>query len=214
MHSACNAFGIDNPQVESWELIETTTNVDLVMCGVGKSNAAGAVAKVLDPARHKGVLSIGIAGALPGSGCELGDVICARSSVFADEGIQTPTGFQSCTQMGFSPFENGLDERVHDQSVIDLLRPFCDHIGPIACVSTCSGTDEHASEIARRTQAIAEAMEGASVALGTHRVDPSILTGELRVISNTTGNRELQQWNLQLAIQRLQSVLGRIASAL
>ena len=214
MHAMCKAFGVEYAAHRAWEVIKTGTRFELMMSGVGKSNAAGAVARVLDPARHQVVMSIGIAGALPDSGCELGDVIGASASIFADEGIQTPTGFESCAQMGFAPFENETDAQTHDQCVIKVLTPYCDHIGPIACVSMCSGTDERASAVASHTGALAEAMEGAAVSLSAHRVDPTILTGELRVISNTTGSREDQRWDLQGSLDRLQSVLGRIASEL
>eukprot|EP01026_Neomeris_dumetosa_P063024 TRINITY_DN59777_c1_g1_i1.p5 TRINITY_DN59777_c1_g1~~TRINITY_DN59777_c1_g1_i1.p5 ORF type:complete len:100 (-),score=23.74 TRINITY_DN59777_c1_g1_i1:16-315(-) len=47
-----------------WVRCETGVGCDLVVTGVGKASAGGAVAAVLDPARHLGVLNVGIAGAL------------------------------------------------------------------------------------------------------------------------------------------------------
>ncbi len=197
-----------------WQCACVSPRVDLVFTGVGKANAAGAVARVLDPDRHRGVLSAGIAGAMPGSGCGLGDVVCASVSVFADEGVQMPDGFQSCAQMGFSPFDACSDAITHDSRVIDWLDPFCDYLGPIACVSACSGTDRLADEVVSRTGAIAEAMEGAGVSLAAHRIDRSVLTGEVRVISNTVGDRDRQQWDLDGALAKLGSVLGRLGNGL
>jgi len=188
--------------------------MDLVFTGVGKANAAGAVARVLDPDRPLGVLSVGIGGALPGSPCKLGDVVCASSSIFADDGVQTPGGFESCAQMGFSLFDDGSDSITHDPRSVDWLTGYCDHVGPIACVSMCSGTDQQASQITSRTGAIAEAMEGAGVSLACVRIDPSLLTAELRVISNTTGDRASQRWDLDGALGKLTDVLGRIADDL
>lgn len=206
------AYAGDEPML--WQCVSMSDGIDLVWTGVGKANASGAVARVLDPNRHLGVLSVGIAGALPGSRCKLGDVVCASSSIFGDEGIQTPGGFESCAQMGFSPFDNRSDSITHDPEVIEWLSSHCDHVGPVACVSICSGTDPAAAEIAMRTSAIAEAMEGASASLACYRVDGSLRTGELRVISNTTGDRERQLWDLDGALHKLTEVLGRIADGL
>ncbi len=186
--------------------------MNLVYTGVGKANAAGAVARVLDPDRHRGVLSVGIAGAMPGSDCQLGDVVCACSSIFADEGIETPDGFESCAQMGFSAFENDSDAITHDPRVLDWLVPYSDHVGPIACVSVCSGTDRLAEVLVSRTGAIAETMEGAAVSLAAHRVDRSLLSGELRVISNTVGDRANQCWDLDGALGKLGEVFGRMGN--
>ncbi len=197
-----------------WQCACVSPTIDLLSTGVGKANAAGAVGRVLDPDRHRGVLSVGIAGALPGSGCQLGDVVCASASVFADEGVQTPDGFESCAQMGFSPFDGDSDSIEHDPYVLDLLNACSDHIGPIACVSVCSGTDRLAGEVAGRTRAIAEAMEGAAAALAAHRVDRSLLTGEVRVISNTAGDRGAQRWDLDGALEKLSEVLGRFGDVL
>jgi len=74
-------------------------------------------------------------------------------------------------------------------------------IGHIATVATCSGTDLQAQQVARRTRAIAEAMEGAAVVHAARRLGvPAI---EIRTISNTTGDREQQQWNLEGALAAL-----------
>ena len=74
--------------------------------------------------------------------------------------------------------------------------------GPIATVATCSGTGTAAEEVVARTGAIAEAMEGAAVVHAARRQRvPAI---ELRVVSNTTGDRDRQRWDLTGAL----SVLG------
>ena len=216
--AVARALGGDET-IAMWKLVHTPmmgeVGLDLVWTGVGKSNAAGAVARVLDVNRHVGVLSAGIAGALPlgssGPSCSILDVICASESVFADEGVQTPDGFESCAQMGFAPFDNGTDSVVHSSEATAWLMKFSDVQGKVATVSVCSGTDSGARAVVDRTGAIAEAMEGAAVGLAARRIDPSILTGELRVISNTTGDRGAQRWDLDGAMEMLGKTIGRIA---
>ena len=91
----------------------------------------------------------------------------------------------------------------------------CKHIGtigPIATVATCSGTDEFANQVTERTGAIAEAMEGAAVMHVANLMNTPAI--EIRVISNTTGNRDEQEWNLQLALQKVSEVTEQVIQAL
>lgn len=193
------------PRAE-WSATEIAPRVELVITGVGKSNAAGAAGKFLDPERHCGVLSLGVAGALPGSGLEPGDVVAASACVFADEGVETPDGFQDCAAMGF-PLGRFPGSAVPvDPEWMRFLAPRCRVLAPIATVSTCSGTDSLASRVRARTGAVAEAMEGAAVAQVAHRL--GLKAGEVRAVSNTTGDRPRQRWDIARALTALKSVIG------
>lgn len=192
------APGVPTPPV--WCVADLSARVDLVVTGVGKANAAGAVARVLDPGRHELVLNLGIAGSLPGSALALGASVLAEASVFADEGVLTPGGFTDLEAMGFpiGP-EIGTSVPVSPGAAGALAR-ICHEVGLIATVSTCSGTDAHARAVVERTGALAEAMEGAAVGLAVTRVSAltrrEVAFAELRVISNTTGDRERQEWDI------------------
>lgn len=208
--SVLAAFGQDPAWAsKQWERLELSGSVDLVVSGVGKANAAGAAARSLDPARHVGVISTGVCGALPGSELGIGDVVLADSSLYSDEGIETPDGFMDCAAMGFplGPFEGS---GVRHGRWIDAFGVAADRRGTIATVSTCSGTDTAALRVVARTDAIAEAMEGAAVAQAGVRL--GVQTAEVRVVSNTTGDRALQEWDLPKALDRLQGVI-RLLSA-
>lgn len=206
--------GEHRPTPEPWELVALENGLDVLCSGVGKSNAAGATGRFFDPRVHKGVLSVGIAGALPGSGLRLGESLIATQSVFSDEGIGAETGFISMSEAGFGAFPDGSMGRAHDGALLRLLAPLCDRSGVIATVSWCSGSDACAAGVVQRTGALAEAMEGASVALAASRVGASVPTAEVRVISNTTGDRAKQRWALDESLVQLGAVLGRICEAL
>lgn len=184
---------------------------EIVLSGIGKSNAAAATAKVLEPPRHRAVLSVGIAGSL--EPMDLGQVVIASSSVFADEGLQSPDGFKDCASMGFPlgafsgsavPVNEGMMREL--ETVLSTLFP---RTGLIATVSTCSGTDSLAAQVRNRTGALAEAMEGASVGLVAHRL--GVPFGEVRIISNTTGDRGSQRWDINVALSKLSEVIGLLA---
>lgn len=187
-----------------WTPIGVTDRVDLVLGGVSKANAGAATALALDPARHRLVMSIGIAGSLPrddSPALGVGDLIVGDASVFADEGIATPSGYRDLAQMGFAPMPGGGVSAPSDPALVRALAPMAERVGTIATVSTCSGHDSLAREIAQRTGASAEAMEGAAVGLVAMRMGVPFV--EVRAISNHTGDREGQGWDIPSALARL-----------
>lgn len=209
VESAIRGLGLDPPpHLREWQAIAVSEGLEVVRTGVGKANAAGAVARVLDPFRHAAVVSIGVGGSLPGSPADLGEVVLGASAVFADEGVATEEGFVDCPTLGFplGAFEGSAAPL--DPVLREWLRPLAHHEGPIATVSTCSGKDDLARSVAQRTGAVAEAMEGAAVAAVASRL--GVPAAELRVISNTTGRRQVQRWDLEGALTVLAEVIGRL----
>ena len=182
--------------------------VRVVVAGIGRTNAAAATAEALAEARAAGapfaaVISTGIAGALPGSNLALGTVIVADACIYAEEGIALPDGQGDMRVLGF-PLGDFEGNRVPvDGALLVAFRalgPACE----IATVATCSGTDAAALSVRTRTGAMAEAMEGAAVVHAARRVGvPAI---EIRSISNTTGDRAMQRWDIAAAFAALQGV--------
>jgi len=194
---------------EEWKPIEINERFDVVVSGVGKSAAAGATARFLDAGRHEAVISLGVAGALPGSGLSVGGVVVADRAVFADEGFLTPGGFTDIASAGFPPGPEGGMGVACDDAMARAMAALGD-VGGVATVSTCSGTDALAAEIGRRTGAIAEAMEGGAVGVTAQRLGAGARFSELRVISNTTGDRDRQEWDLRGALERLGEMVRRL----
>ena len=115
------------------------------------------------------------------------------------------------SELGFGAFPGGAMSIDHDGDLLDALR--ADRRGAIATVSQCSGTDAAARAVAARTGGVCEAMEGAAVALAAALHDGSIRTGELRAISNTTGDRSAQVWDLDAALGSLTRGLRAVRGA-
>jgi futalosine hydrolase len=194
------------------DAIGSHDGVTVVTGGIGRTNAAASTTEAIlrnDP--FAAVVNAGIAGVLPGSKLAIGDTVVASACVYAEEGLVTPAGFADMAEMGFSlgdfrgnavPVDDGLLGRLAG------LFP----TGSIATVATCSGTDAAAESVARRTLAVAEAMEGAAVVHAARRLGvPAI---ELRVISNTTGDRDNQEWDLAGAMAALGRSVGEALVAL
>lgn len=180
-----------------------------MLTGVGKANAAGAVAATLTHGPYAAVLSLGFAGALPNeSPAEIGQTLLADHCVLADDGLLGADAFVPQTDLGF-PAVEGLGERFPvAPALADALGRVTDRTGPCATVSACSGTDAAAAEIARRTNALAEDMESAAVGLAAARL--GVPFAAVRVISNRTGARERQGWDIDRAAAALTAFVAAL----
>ncbi|HRP63461.1 MAG TPA: futalosine hydrolase [Phycisphaerales bacterium] len=190
-------------------------NAHIVAAGVGRTNAAAATTEMLVQHRHRrpfdAVISAGIAGALPGSELSIGDALLASTCIYVEEGIITGRGFANMAGLGFPLGDFEGNAVPVDEQMLDALGATF-RIGPIATVATCSGTNAAAEEVVRRTGALAEAMEGAAVVHAARRLRvPAI---ELRAISNTTGDRADQQWDLQAGFASLGDAIRRAVEIL
>ena len=184
----------------------------VIASGIGRTNAAAATtAAVLTDGPFSWVMSAGVAGALPDSTLSIGDIVVANKCVYAEEGLESPDGFQNMDQMGFSLGNFTGNEIPADTWMLERLSAI-GTVAPIATVATCSGTDIHAKLVQERTGCVCEAMEGAAVVHAANRVGAPAI--EIRSISNTTGNRDTQEWNLNLALTNLGSAVHDAVNAL
>jgi futalosine hydrolase len=187
--------------------IEGGKDALVIAGGVGRTNAAASTTHaILRAGPFDAVICAGVAGALPGSDLTVGEAIVASSCIYAEEGLMGPTGFADIASIGLSLGDFDGNAVPVDEALLEALSASF-RIGPVATVATCSGTAEAAAMIARRTDALAEAMEGAAVVHAARRLNvPAI---ELRAISNLAGERSAQQWNLEAALEALGEAAGR-----
>ncbi len=209
------ALGIKpDPPLAEWTVSRLDDRLDLLLTGIGKANAAGATADAITGRSYACVVNLGVCGSLPRLSeppLPPGAVIVATESVFADEGVETPSGFEDVASMGFGPLTGAPGDGLRlpgSRALRDAIHPLAEVAAPIATVSMCSGTDALAGAIADRSGAVAEAMEGAAIALVCARRQTPFI--ELRVVSNTTGDRARQQWNIRAALERLGGVAARL----
>lgn len=174
--------------------------VEVLAAGVGPAAAAAATATALSSAASRDVpfglvVSAGIAG---GFGQPLGGTVVATSIVAADLGADTPDGFASVADLGF-----GTAEHRPPPALARAVAEAADAAqGPVLTVSTVTGTDARARELAtRHSGAVAEAMEGFGVAeaAAAHGV-PAL---ELRTVSNAVGPRDRAAWRIPEALVAL-----------
>ena len=134
-------------------------SLSLLQTGVGVVNAAFALTRFLSRHEVRAVVSCGIGGAYPGSGLEPGDVASAESETYGDLGADSLHGFLDMQALGF-PVIAG-DPPLFNRLPLDLFPTA--RRAPFVTCSTCTGRDENAAGLVRRTGGAVESMEGAAI---------------------------------------------------
>jgi futalosine hydrolase len=199
------------------EAIGSLPNATVVVGGIGRTNAAVATTEAIlrggegNVGGFAAVINAGVAGSLPDSALALGESVVSTSCIYVEEGLAAPEGFLDMTGLGLGLGDFEGNTVPVGAGLLQRLERRC-RAGPIATVATCSGTDAAAREVVRRTGAVAEAMEGAAVVHAARRLGVAAI--ELRVISNTTGDRDRQQWDLPGALRVLGAEVRAAVEAL
>jgi futalosine hydrolase len=195
------------------ELITVSPCIQVLVTGVGAVRAAAATALALQNWPCAALLHVGVGGAYPASGLPVGALVTAASECDPQAGILTPDGYRDLGGLGF-PLTTAFPNRI----VFDS--PWADWVAqqvapaprlPFATVQCCSGTNAAAELMAFRAEAAVENMEGLAVAWTAGRF--GVPYAALRAISNLTGDRDRQQWNLPVAQAVLAQAVGAILAA-
>jgi len=183
------------------ERLAGRVDVKVVVTGVGPVNAAHAVTVAIAQSSPRAVVVCGVGGSYPGSGLNVGEVVCAGEECYGDLGAASPSGFLDMKALGFpvvpgaAPIYNDLPMQVFP---VERRVKF-------VTVSTCSGIDSVARAIAARTGPAVESMEGAAIAHVAHLMNVPV--GEVRGISNLATNRDVRSWRLREAAGAAQEAL-------
>lgn len=170
-------------------------------------NAAHAATVAILNEKPDEILICGVAGAYPGAGLPIGDVVSADVEVYGDLGAQSPEGFLDMARLGFpvvagpSPLFNELPLQVFP----------CSRRVRFVTVSTCTGTDAVARALEQRTRGSIENMEGAAI-VHVARLH-GINVGEIRGVSNIVTNRDTASWKLREAAAAAQQMLAHWLSS-
>lgn len=177
---------------------------EVIEVGVGPAAAASRTAKALSEGKYNLVVSAGIGGGFVDQ-AEVGSLVVASEIAAADLGAETPGGFCGVDELGFGSTRIPVDHHLAMRMVQALRSAGCSvQMGPVLTVSTVTGTQETAMEMARRVPgAAAEAMEGFGVA--TAAQDHGVPIVEIRAISNPIGPRDRASWRIPDALHALET---------
>lgn len=147
--------------------------------------------------RPQRLLNIGIAGAYPGSGLSIGDIVVGQAEVYGDVGfgLPEPPGFRSLRESEWGDFY---------RTPLPLAQ-FAEFpalpLGTGCTVNSCTGTEEVGHLRETLFQASFETMEGAAVAQAGQIL--GIPVCEIRAISNIASVRDMRLENIRLALASL-----------
>ncbi|MCW8858440.1 MAG: futalosine hydrolase [Deltaproteobacteria bacterium] len=191
--SACGSYQIFNGTLQGLEVL-------LAHGGIGTVNMASQLTTLLHEHSPQTVFLVGCGGSYPGSQLQIGNLALAATEIYGDLGVMTAEGFIPLEQLKL-PQDHSLAPLVQQQFDLDTdLLAWAQEIlpeavcGPFVTLNCCSGNPEMSEKIAQRTGGICENMEGAAAAQVCSAFDLPLL--ELRGISNPTGTRDPEQWDI------------------
>lgn len=205
----------DGPDDGSWACLVT---------GVGVFNTASGLSACLSGCLGcdlKGglpdlVVDVGIAGAFPGAGLEIGSLALAESETYLHTGVggDKPLPFdlipgEARTRKGVYPM---------DSKALEFCRGALESagLGPVAqgaflTVSTITDSIEKAEVMRAAAPYLMENMEGAAAAHICKLYN--VPMAELRAVSNITGERDKTRWNIPAACRSIAKACLGLASA-
>ena len=170
---------------------------DSFLTGVGIPIALAQTLMIAGREQPARILNIGIAGAYPGSGLTIGDIVIGTEEVFGDVGVELPEapGFQSVRDLSWGgSYQSPLPLTVFPEFAGAATGRGC-------TVNLCTGTEATGRLRERLFDAQFETMEGAAVAYAGYRIFTAVC--EIRAISNFASTRDMRPENIQRALQSL-----------
>lgn len=213
VHRRSGPFG------DVWEGFHGDLKVTAATTGIGKVNAAGATACLLERWRPALVCVVGSAGAYSGGPLRVGDVLVVSEVVAGDEGVWESETIRSMRAIGiplaydagkplfdrFSLVGSPWYRRIREITPEGDFGAFRVRYGPLVTVGMVSGDERIALERFSRYDAWAEDMEGSAVAQVCLRYGVPLL--QCRGISNLAGVRDKARWRLEEASARCHEVI-------
>jgi len=177
-----------------------TAHATLLVSGIGPGAAAAAAATALALDSYAVAASLGICGGFRGA-ASIGDVVIATELIAADLGADSPDGFLSTGQLGWTDDDHPVGA-VLVRGLVERLGAAV--TGPVLTVSTVTGTSARADLLAERHGAVAEAMEGWGVVEAARPHGLPVV--EIRTVSNLVGTRDTRLWDFPAAFAALTRV--------
>lgn len=193
---------------------QTDHHLLLAHSGIGQINMAMQLTKILTTYTPEAVILFGCGGAYPQSGLQVGDIALATTETLGDTGVATEDQFIPFSQLGI-PEDPELTPLFKQSYTLnqDLLAQASailhnSHQGPFVTVTTCSSNPQLSDQLRQRTGGICENMEGAAAARVCEEFNIPLL--EVRGISNPTGTRDPQQWDIDKGTRAAQEALIKL----
>jgi futalosine hydrolase len=207
---------LDFPLGELWRGLvpkpasQPLLQIYLAHFGIGKVNTAAGLALAIERLQPSSVIQFGIGGAYVNSFASIGMVMAATHDTHIDSGVRTAEGWQGMAQVGFPLLSKGAETHYNvfptDKALTQVIMNATNLPTSIFATSeTITGTFDEGTAVQEQFDVSIESMEGAaaahvSLALG-------VPFAEIRSVSNIVGERDKRNWDIRLAVKRVNSVV-------
>lgn len=173
--------------------------IDILTAGIGTIFTSFHLTNTLRDNKYRFVINVGIAGSLTKE-LNIGEVVAVVSDEFADLGIEKENEFLTLFETGFMdanefPFEQGVLKASDANGLFQFKK--------VRGITTnkSHGRESSIAEIKSKFSAQVESMEGAVVLYVCKWF--GITCFQIRSISNFVESRDSAQWNIPLALEKL-----------
>jgi futalosine hydrolase len=186
-----------------------------VVLGVGLLEFATNLSVLLSRFAAEGpfthVVLVGICGAYPGRGLNVGNVVRVDSEVVGDLGVVESDGSFTPWHKVCATSANGsvpqTSAQVYESSSLRGVPAWLSNLKPVAglSVNCCTGTASMAKERVENFNVDVESMEGAACFSICHAF--GVPCYEIRAVSNFATTRDKSTWRIQDALESLRKVI-------
>lgn len=199
--STLKQHGIDNT-VEG-NLFQLGENISVLITGVGMTACAFWTGKTLAEGDYDLAINAGIAGSFDVD-MPLGEVVAVKSDTIAELGAQNGDDFIPMDELGFAKKgEYHFIVKTHEWPELTGMRTV-----KAVSVNMVSGKGDDIEKLQRRLDPDIESMEGAGFHLACQ--NSGVSAYQIRAISNYVEERDKDNWDISLAVRKLNAELKRI----
>lgn len=170
------------------EIIEEKfKNCDVIITGAGMVNTTFSLAKRLSKRSYDLVINMGVAGSFSDK-IKIGDVVEVVEDIFSEIGYEDGNRF-----LEFTNFRIENSFKVDEKTNLNKAKGIT--------VNTVHGNEKTITEIVRKLNPDVESMEGAACFMVCKQFEIPCI--QIRAISNKVEKRNIENWDLDLAISNL-----------
>jgi futalosine hydrolase len=185
--------------------------IEILISGIGLVFTTFHLANALNDKKYDLVINAGIAGSFNRE-LKIGEIVIVNQEEFCDLGIENPESFQTLFESGFLnkeelPFIDGKLRNNINENLKDFSLKFVKGISS----NTAHGNESRIKDLEAKYNPDIETMEGAAFFYTCLMSKVKFI--EIRAISNYVEARNVQKWNVPLAIENLSKELLQIIHA-
>jgi futalosine hydrolase len=184
----------------------STSNIKLLITGVGMVATAYAIGRELATNQYDLVINLGIAGSFDRD-ISLGDLVEITEDTIAELGAQDDEAFLPISQMGFGESVFEATKRLYE---IYKGQPLGE--ASAITVNTVHGNEAAIKEIQHRLNPQIESMEGAAFFYACREAGVPCM--QIRAVSNYVEKRNRDAWEIGLAVKNLNTFAVKLFEGL